>query len=132
GVAMLRASSRATGLPTGSAADELQEPRGRRSTIVGAAVCASVPHGHPPQNRRQVAGCRVDLAEDGGTLKFLSRRLALLLVALVGLSLAATRGTAAAACQSSCAQQLAACKPTCPGGGQGRRACPAACTSPAT
>jgi len=38
-------------------------------------------------------------------------------VALVGLWLAATRGTAAAACHSSCTQQLAECKRTCPGGG---------------
>src|SRR5215831_3875922 len=91
-----------------------------------------IPHGHPPQNRRQVAGCRVDLAEEGGTLKFLSRRLALFLVALVGLSLAATRGTAAAACHSSCTQQLAECKRTCPGGGQGRRDCRAACTERST
>src|SRR5215831_2696304 len=91
-----------------------------------------IPHGHPPQNRRQVAGCRVDLAEDGGTLKFLSRRLALFLVALVGLSLAPTGGTAAAACPSSCTQQLAACKQTCPGSGQARRDCRAACAERST
>ena len=54
------------------------------------------------------------------------------LVALVGLSLAATRGTAAATCHSSCTQQLAECKRTCPGGGQGRRDCRAACTERST
>ena len=53
-------------------------------------------------------------------------------MALVGLSLAATRGTAAAACHSSCTQQLAECKRTCPGGGQGRRDCRAACTERST
>src|SRR5262247_52867 len=54
-------------------------------------------------------------------------RLALVLVAIVGLSLTAPRGGAAATCQSTCTQQLEACKQTCPGGGQGRRDCRAAC-----
>jgi len=59
-------------------------------------------------------------------------RLALILVAIVGLSLAAPRGGAAATCQSTCTQQLAACKQTCPGGGQGRRDCRAACAERST
>src|SRR5215475_9806852 len=46
---------------------------------------------------------------------------------MVGLSLAATRGSAAAACHSTCTQQLAECKRTCPGDGQGRRDCRTAC-----
>src|SRR5262245_11320109 len=54
-------------------------------------------------------------------------RLVLVLVAIVGLSLTAPRGGAAATCQSTCTQQLEACKQTCPGGGQGRRDCRAAC-----
>jgi hypothetical protein len=53
-------------------------------------------------------------------------------VAIVGLSVAATRGRAAAACPSTCTQQLAACKRTCPGGGQGRRECRAACAERST
>jgi hypothetical protein len=53
-------------------------------------------------------------------------------VALVGLSLAATRGTAAAACHSTCTAQLAECKRTCPGGGQVRRDCRAACAERST
>ena len=51
---------------------------------------------------------------------------------IVGLSLAATRGRAAAACHSTCAEQLAECKRTCPGDGQGRRACRAACAERST
>jgi hypothetical protein len=63
-------------------------------------------------------------------------RLALVLVAIVGLSFAAQRRGAAATCQSTCTQQLAACKQTCPNGGQARRDCRAAfaerstCTAP--
>jgi hypothetical protein len=53
-------------------------------------------------------------------------------VGIVGLSLAATRGRAAAACPSTCTQQLAACKRTCPGSGQGRRDCRLACTERST
>jgi hypothetical protein len=59
-------------------------------------------------------------------------RLALVLVAIVGLSLTAPRGGAAATCQSTCTQQLAACKQTCPVGGQGRRDCRAACAERST
>src|SRR5262249_34197641 len=59
-------------------------------------------------------------------------RLALVLVALVGLSLAAPRGGAAATCQTTCMQQLAACKQTCTGGGQARRDCGAACAERST
>src|SRR5262249_20376155 len=59
-------------------------------------------------------------------------RLALVLVAIVGLSLTAPRGGAAATCQSTCTQQLAACKQTCPGSGQGRRDCRAACSERST
>ena len=43
------------------------------------------------------------------------------------LSLAATRGAAAAACHSTCAEQLVECKRTCPGIGQERRDCRDAC-----
>lgn len=60
-----------------------------------------------------------------------SRRLAVVLAVLAGLSLAASRG-AAAACQSTCAQQLIACKRTCPGSGQARRDCRAACAERST
>src|SRR5215468_11285820 len=59
-------------------------------------------------------------------------RVALIIVAIVGLSLAAPRGGAAATCQSTCTQQLEACKQTCPGGGQGRRDCWAACAERST
>jgi len=65
-------------------------------------------------------------------VQFLSRRLARFLVATVGLSLAATRGSAAAACHSTCAAQLAECKRTCPAGGQGRRDCRRACAERST
>jgi hypothetical protein len=53
-------------------------------------------------------------------------------VGVVGLSLAATRGQATAACPSTCTQQLAECKRTCPGDGQGRRDCRAACAERST
>jgi len=59
-------------------------------------------------------------------------RLALVLVAIVGLSFTAPRGSAAATCQSTCTRQLEACKQTCPGSGQGRRDCRAACTERST
>jgi hypothetical protein len=59
-------------------------------------------------------------------------RLALVLVAIVGLSLTAPRGGAAATCQSTCTQQLAACKQTCPGSGQARRDCRAVCAERST
>src|SRR5262245_29817664 len=59
-------------------------------------------------------------------------RLALVLVAIVVLSLAATRGRAAAACPSTCTQQLRECKRTCASGGQGRRDCRAACAARST
>ena len=55
-----------------------------------------------------------------------SGRLRLALAALVALHLAIAR-PGGAACQSSCTQQLAECKRTCPGGGQGRRECRTAC-----
>ena len=51
---------------------------------------------------------------------------------IVGLSLAATRGRAAAACPSTCTQQLAECKRTCPGDGQARRDCRTACAERST
>jgi hypothetical protein len=54
------------------------------------------------------------------------------LVAIVGLSLAATRGRAAAACPSACTQQLRDCKRTCASGGQARRDCRAACAERST
>src|SRR5262249_23946687 len=54
------------------------------------------------------------------------------LVVSVGLSLAATRARAAAECHSSCAQQLAECKRTCPERGPGRRDCRAACAARST
>ena len=60
-----------------------------------------------------------------------SRRLALALAVLADLSLGASRATAAA-CPSACTQQLAACKRTCPGGGQARRDCRAACAERST
>ena len=60
------------------------------------------------------------------------RRLALFLVATVGLSLAATRGSARATCPSTCTAQLAECKRTCPDGGQARRDCRAACAERST
>jgi hypothetical protein len=53
-------------------------------------------------------------------------------VAIVGLSLAATRGRAAAACPSACTQHLRECKRTCPEGGQERRDCRAACAERST
>ncbi len=53
-------------------------------------------------------------------------------MAIVGLSLAATRGRAAAACPSTCTQQLAECKRMCPAGGHGRRDCRAACSERST
>src|SRR5262249_4170399 len=65
-------------------------------------------------------------------VQFLSRRLARFLVATVGLSLAATRGSAAAACLSTCTEQLVECKRTCPGGGQGRHDCRTACAERST
>jgi hypothetical protein len=52
-------------------------------------------------------------------------------VGIVGLSLATPRG-ATAACPSTCTQQLAECKRTCPGDGQGRRDCRAACAERST
>jgi hypothetical protein len=60
------------------------------------------------------------------------RRLALFLVATVGLSLAATRGSARAACHSTCTAQLAECKRTCPEVGQARRDCREACAERST
>jgi hypothetical protein len=51
---------------------------------------------------------------------------------IAGLSLAVTRGSAAAACHSTCTQQLAECRQTCPGGGPGRRDCRAACAARST
>jgi hypothetical protein len=48
------------------------------------------------------------------------------------LSLAAARGGATAACHSTCTQELAACKRTCPGGGPARRDCRAACAERST
>ena len=62
----------------------------------------------------------------------LSHRVALFLVGIVGLSLAAPRGSAAAACPSTCTQQLAECKRTCARGGQARRDCRAACAERST
>src|SRR4029450_12286517 len=62
----------------------------------------------------------------------LSHRLALFLVVIVGLSLATPRGSATAACPSTCTQQLVECKRTCPGDGQGRRDCRAACAERST
>src|SRR4029453_1062033 len=62
----------------------------------------------------------------------LSHRLALFLVVIVGLSLATPRGSAAAACPSTCTQQLAECKRSCPGDGQGRRDCRGACAERST
>jgi hypothetical protein len=59
-------------------------------------------------------------------------RLALFLVATVGLSLAATRGSARAACPSTCTAQLGECKRTCPEGGQARRDCREACAARST
>ena len=60
------------------------------------------------------------------------RRLALVLGGIVTLLLAATRGSAVAVCPSACASQLAECKRACPGGGQERRDCRAACAEPST
>jgi hypothetical protein len=54
------------------------------------------------------------------------------LAGLVGLTLAATRGAVATACHSTCTEQLAACKRTCPGGGPARRDCRAACAERST
>ena len=56
-----------------------------------------------------------------------SGRLRLVLAALVGLLLAVPRAGGAAACHSTCAQQLIECKRACPGGGQARRECRATC-----
>jgi hypothetical protein len=53
-------------------------------------------------------------------------------VATVGLSLAATRGSARAACHSTCTAQLAECKRTCPESGQARRDCREACAERST
>src|SRR5262245_21999301 len=59
---------------------------------------------------------------------------ALLAAALlvVGLPLALSRADALAACHSTCTEQLAACKRTCPGGGPARRDCRAACAARST
>src|SRR5262245_40395918 len=57
---------------------------------------------------------------------------ALVLAGLVGLALAATRRPAAAACLSTCTEQLVECKRTCPGGGQGRHDCRTACAERST
>ena len=61
-----------------------------------------------------------------------SGRLRLVLTALVGLLLAVPRTGGAAACHSTCARQLVECKRTCPGGGQARRECRAACAERST
>jgi hypothetical protein len=53
-------------------------------------------------------------------------------VGIVGLSLAAARGGAAAACPSTCTQELRECKRTCASGGQARRDCRAACAERST
>jgi hypothetical protein len=55
-----------------------------------------------------------------------SRRRVLALAIFAGLSLAASRD-GVATCQSTCTQQLVACRQTCPAGGTGRRDCRAAC-----
>src|SRR5215475_12565545 len=62
----------------------------------------------------------------------MSVRLTPLLAASVALLLAAPRGNAGAACPSTCTAQLAECKRTCPGGGQARRDCRAACAERST
>src|SRR5262245_31207055 len=59
-------------------------------------------------------------------------RLALLLVASVGLSLTAPRGGSGATWQSTCMQQLKACRQPWPGGGQARRDCRATCAERST
>src|SRR5262245_11795210 len=53
----------------------------------------------------------------------------MVLVGIAGLSLAPVRGGAAAACPSTCTQQLHECKRTCTSGGQARRGCRAACAA---
>jgi hypothetical protein len=53
-------------------------------------------------------------------------------VAIVGLSLAATRGRATAACHSTCTQELRECKRTCASRGQARRDCRTACAERST
>jgi hypothetical protein len=63
---------------------------------------------------------------------FLSHRLAVFLVAIIGLSLAATRGSAGAACPSTCTQELRECKRTFVSGGPARRDCRAACAERST
>lgn len=65
------------------------------------------------------------------TVRSSSHRRALALAVLAGLSLGASRADAAA-CPSTCAQQLVACKRTCAGGGQTRRDCRAACAERST
>src|SRR5437667_3314361 len=56
-----------------------------------------------------------------------SGRLRLVLAALVGLLLAVPRAGGAAACHSTCAQQLIECQRARAGGGQARRECRATC-----
>jgi len=51
---------------------------------------------------------------------------------LLGLSVVTSAVGATAACHSSCRQELAECKRTCPGGGQARRDCRTACAARST
>jgi hypothetical protein len=85
----------------------------------------SVGHDTPP--------FRVDIwPESGRKLVSLPHRLALFFVGIVVLSLATPRGSAAAACHSTCTQQLRECKRTCASGGQARRDCRTACAERST
>ncbi len=59
------------------------------------------------------------------------RRHQLALAILLGLPLGASRD-GAAACRSTCTQQLVACKQTCPASGTGRRECREACAERST
>src|SRR5215813_2559339 len=56
----------------------------------------------------------------------------LLAAALLVAGLAVSRADALAACHSTCTEQLAECKRTCPGGGPARRDCRAACAARST
>lgn len=60
-----------------------------------------------------------------------SRRRVLALAIIAGLSLGASRD-GVAACQTTCTQQLVACRQTCPVSGRGRRDCRAACAKRST
>ncbi len=65
------------------------------------------------------------------TVRVWWRRLAFILAAVMSLPLGASRASAAA-CQSTCRQELVACERACAGGGHAQRACRTACAERST